>query len=355
LNQFYINLAKPGIREDGHRATAKVDIAAIFKSKDLTQIALSKKANVSNATIKAIKQGKRVNIESAVKTAAALGEEPENLFKIEYNNEPLGDKYIHEHHLVISKVLRQAAKEMLVPYYAAEKAEVPQVVRKEAESYQPEEIAAITNALEHETLKWKTFTHLLLISGGRRGEMAGLLWKNVDWQRSGVFIEQALLYSKKTGLYVSTTKNKKKRFVKLPAETMSLLHEYHMEYIELQAKNGDRWQNTGYVFVQDNGAPMHPDSINNWLRKFTVRHSLPKINPHKFRHSMASILYFSGVDPVSISKRLGHARVSTTQNFYAHYIEQGDEAASEAMAEIIHRRASAPQPQPSRKLRLANG
>ena len=35
---------------------------------------------------------------------------------------------------------------------------------------------------------------------------------------------------------------------------------------------------------------------------------------------MASMLYFNGVDSVSISKRLGHAQVSTTANIYAHVL-----------------------------------
>ena len=39
---------------------------------------------------------------------------------------------------------------------------------------------------------------------------------------------------------------------------------------------------------------------------------------------MASLLYFNGVDSVSISKRLGHAQVSTTANIYAHIIEEAD-------------------------------
>lgn len=40
---------------------------------------------------------------------------------------------------------------------------------------------------------------------------------------------------------------------------------------------------------------------------------------------MASLLYFNGVDSVSISKRLGHAQVSTTSNIYAHVIEEAIE------------------------------
>ena len=63
---------------------------------------------------------------------------------------------------------------------------------------------------------------------------------------------------------------------------------------------------------------MHPDSVTDWMNKFSKRHELPHINPHAFRHTMASMLYFNGVDSVSISKRLGHAQVSTTANIYAH-------------------------------------
>ena len=39
---------------------------------------------------------------------------------------------------------------------------------------------------------------------------------------------------------------------------------------------------------------------------------------------MASMLYFNGMDSVSISKRLGHAQVSTTANIYAHVMEEAD-------------------------------
>lgn len=54
---------------------------------------------------------------------------------------------------------------------------------------------------------------------------------------------------------------------------------------------------------------MHPDSVTDWLSKFSKRHGLPHINPHAFRHTMASMLFFNSVDGVSISKRLGHAQV----------------------------------------------
>jgi integrase len=60
-----------------------------------------------------------------------------------------------------------------------------------------------------------------------------------------------------------------------------------------------------------------------------------------FGHSHASILYFAGVDSVSISKRLGHSKVSTTSDIYSHIIKEADERSAECVAEAIYRNKKA--------------
>lgn len=84
---------------------------------------------------------------------------------------------------------------------------------------------------------------------------------------------------------------------------------------------------------------MHPDSVTDWPSKFSKRHGLPHINPHAFRHTMASMLFFNSVDGVSISKRLGHAQVSTTANIYAHVMEEADQKNADILAEIFLKQA----------------
>ena len=59
---------------------------------------------------------------------------------------------------------------------------------------------------------------------------------------------------------------------------------------------------------------MNPDSVNIWLRSFSKRHELGHINPHAFRHTMASLLLHGNMDIAAISKRLGHAKITTTVN-----------------------------------------
>lgn len=48
-----------------------------------------------------------------------------------------------------------------------------------------------------------------------------------------------------------------------------------------------------------------------------------------------SSLYFNGVDSVSISKRLGHAQVSTTANIYAHIMEEADQRNADILSDIF--------------------
>ena len=167
-------------------------------------------------------------------------------------------------------------KEGLVPFNVAGKASLPKITHKEVNYFQPEDIANIRSALEDEPIKWRTLTHMLLITGARRGEMLRL---------------------------------------------------------------GEYYRRQGFVFSQDNGAPMHPDSVTDWLAKFSKRHGLPHINPHAFRHTMASMLYFNGVDSVSISKRLGHAQVSTTANIYAHVMEAADKKNVDILADVFLKKA----------------
>ena len=251
----------------------------------------------------------------------------------------LSAKTILEHHRLISSVLQQATREGLIPFNLASRATLPKVTKREVNYFQPEQVEAIRDALEREPLKWKTLIHLFLITGARRGEVLGLKWDKVDFDGNRIHICNSVLYSADIGIYESTPKTPTSdRFVSLPPETMLLLRQYRAWQAGERLRMGKYFQDRGFLFTQDNGAPMHPDSVTDWLKKFSKRHGLPHINAHAFRHTMASMLYFNGVDSVSISKRLGHAQVSTTANIYAHVMEEADKKSAEILSDVFLRK-----------------
>ena len=73
---------------------------------------------------------------------------------------------------------------------------------------------------------------------------------------------------------------------------------------------------------------MHPDSITDWLNKFSEENDLPHIHPHAFRHTAASMMIANGVDLVNAAAELGHATASTTLNLYAHQVARARAEAS---------------------------
>ncbi len=231
-------------------------------------------------------------------------------------------------------------KEGLVPFNVASRAETPKIKRKDVNYFQPEELTAIRKALEEEPLKWKVITHLLLITGARRGEVLGLKWPAIDFENNRIHICNSILYSADIGIYEDTPKTQTSiRWVTVPSETMTLLQEWKNKLDTDKEKMAGDYLDRGFLFAQDDGSPMHPDSVTTWLDRFAKRHGLRHINPHAFRHSMASLLYFNGVDSVSISKRLGHAQVSTTADIYAHIIEAADQRSADILENIFSKMA----------------
>ncbi len=217
---------------------------------------------------------------------------------------------------------------------------LPRTQKKEVNYFQIEQIEAIRNALENEPLIWKTLVHLLLITGARRGEILGLKWDKVDFERNRIYICNNVLYSSDRGVYEDTPKTENsKRYITLPSQTMDELQTYRQYQTQEYLKHKIPISIRGYVFAQIDGTVMHPDSVTNYLTKFSKKYNLPHINAHAFRHTMASMLYYNGVDSVSISKRLGHAQVSTTANIYAHIIEEADQRNADILSDIFLKKA----------------
>jgi integrase len=251
---------------------------------------------------------------------------------------PLSPQTIQHHHRLIHSIFAQSVKEHIFLYNIAETATPPTVKKHEAEFFELEEVLAIRDALLQQPLKWQTITDLLIDTGARRGEILGLKWNDVDFKTNKIQINNNLQYTPERGIYLEeSTKNDEDRTVSVSLEIMNIFNAHRKEQLQQKLERGTYWQDTGFCFTQENGTPMNPDSINGWLTKFAETYNLPHIHPHKFRHTQASLLYASGEDPVTISKRLGHKRVSTTQDIYSHLLKGSDERASDKIANMLYR------------------
>jgi len=119
--------------------------------------------------------------------------------------------------------------------------------------------------------------------------------------------------------------------MKLSRLAFSLLLEYKEWQDSQREKLGDQWKETdGRIFTGDDGGKIHPDSLTRWFKTFIKKHGFSDdIHLHSLRHTAASLMIADGINIVTVSKRLGHAQVSTTSDIYAHMIKAADEKADE--------------------------
>ena len=147
-----------------------------------------------------------------------------------------------------------------------------------AQIFQPERVKLIREALEKEPIKWKTLVHLFLVTGARRGEILGLKWDKIDFENRTINISTSILYSPKSGVYEDTPKTlKSNRKISLPTETFDLLTHYRTYQLEKQLMLGSYYQNKNFIFTQENGRPLNPNSVTAYLKRFSKKYNLPHI------------------------------------------------------------------------------
>lgn len=79
------------------------------------------------------------------------------------------------------------------------------------------------------------------------------------------------------------------------------------------------------------------DACNNFLRQAALTIDDFHINPHLFRHTMASILIAKKADIATVSRRLGHSSPSVTLNLYTEEIKKADALAADEVESLINR------------------
>lgn len=339
LNKFYLRLQNSDVRND-KKAVATDKLLNIKKALKLTHRQLCKLSGLSENTVRLACQQKKIALSTAEKISAAFNKDMSDLFIMVSYNDSIGlsPKTINHYHTFVHTILEGARRDGIVNINVADLASPPKIKKHEAEFFEIDEIIDIRLALDSEPLKYRIAVYLLIDSGIRRGELIGIRWKSVDFVNGTIRIDNNIQYSKESGLYATTPKNDEIRTLSIAPEIMKALKGYKKEQQKFRMQTGiEEFNEEGYLFIQENGNVMNPSSINHWMNRFAMRNNLPHIHPHKFRHSQASILYASGVDAVTISSRLGHKQVSTTQNIYSHIMKDSDKKASEAIADALYR------------------
>ncbi len=161
--------------------------------------------------------------------------------------------------------------------------------------------------------------YITFMYGLRRSELMGLKWSAVDFEQGTVSICHTVVVGEEGVVSKDSTKNRtSNRVYPLLDDIKPILLRLKKEQDNNKKFFGKSYNDTGYIFTREDGAPYYPSYPTTELTKLLKRLNLPHIRWHDLRHSCASMLLDKGWGMKDISDWLGHADIGTTMNIYAH-------------------------------------
>jgi integrase len=160
---------------------------------------------------------------------------------------------------------------------------------------------------------------LAACTGLRRGEVFGLQWKDIDFNKGIISIQRVVTrYSK----YVTKKpKNQSsQRFFAVPKFVMDALlkHKSTLKIIPEKVCSGFTAQ-----------------AYSEHFKRLLEKYELPHIRYHDLRHFNAVIMLKYGVKDKTAAHRLGHAQVSTTTDIYQHVLSDMDIEAAKIINNVF--------------------
>lgn len=234
----------------------------------------------------------------------------------------LSAKTVKNVHGILHRALQQAVKIDYIRFNPADGCELPRIERKEIKPLDTEEIGAFLKCIQGH--KFETVYIVTLFTGMRLGEVCGLLWDCVDFDKGIIRIDKQLqrIPGSRGQFRLISTKNSKGRTITPASSVMELLKQHRAQQNELRLKAGAFWHDDGYVFTTDTGEHLSPHTVYHNYKKVVEAIGLPDARFHDLRHSYAVAALQSGDDVKTVQENLGHHAAAFTLDVYGHVTEQ---------------------------------
>lgn len=314
-------------------------IKDILARQNISFIWLRRETELNDASISLVFNGKRVGRKFASMFAEVCGMNIDRLFDIEAHEENYAQSTLKRFKCVIYNVLAYAVRLCIVDrnYASSEYVDMGKLKPKEINCMNEDELQKFYNALINvDNIQWRVAVLTVLMTGMRRGELCGLNWDDIDLEAAKISIKRSYSESPRHGIILKEPKTaKSKRTFAIPELLVKSLSEYKEWYEQQKELWGDRWIDSGSVFIQRDGKRVHPANIKMWVTKTCRLAGIRHFSVHSLRHTNISLQIMAGVPIVTVAGRAGHSRTSTTTDTYAYYVQSSDKSAAQTLNSIF--------------------
>jgi integrase len=266
-------------------------------------------------------------------------------------------------YVIVRQVLRQAVHDDKLPTNPADNVKLPSdrtlapVVDDPAQFLSPPAIAALVEATPW---PYSVLVHVAAWAGLRAAELAGLQVGDVNVPLGELRVERQVQVIDGADRYLTPKTKSSGRTVPLTPQTANMLRDYLAEHPHSGNPTTPLWPAVRLARTQRNGTqhngtrrtgtaatrqldalaaltvPEHAARlVLDWakpLRHVTFYRAVfkpavlraglsPDLRFHSLRHTYASLCIEAGIQPLEISRFMGHSKVATTLNIYAHLLK----------------------------------
>lgn len=171
-------------------------------------------------------------------------------------------------------------------------------------------------------------------TGARCGEILALTWEDADFSANTLTINKTQIHGNAATIQPTTKSKSGVRTIAIGAALVKALKAARAEQAKDRLRYGAYYRDSGRICRRKDGTPLthnHINSISHYCRK----HFPPGLCFHSLRHTHATLLLEAGEDLELVSKRLGHANISTTASVYSHILAHRQQAERDLLDRIF--------------------
>ena len=259
-----------------------------------------------------------------------------NSLSQEHDGQPaLSAKSIKNIHGVLHKALQQAVLLNYIRYNPTTACVLPKIVKKEIHPLTDQQTAQLLNLLKGG--KYEIPLTVDLFTGLREGELLGLMWDCVDFDKGTILVNKQLHRSQKKGegYYFAPPKNNKSRTIRPAPYVMTLLRQQKLVQTQMRLAAGPAWQESGLVFTNEFGRYISLQAVFDCFKRTVRKVGLPNLRIHDLRHTYAVNSIRAGDDIKIVQSNLGHATAAFTLDVYGHFTDDMRSVSAQRMEGFI--------------------
>ena len=256
------------------------------------------------------------------------------------NGSPLSAKTVSNVIGTLRKALADAVKWRILPYNVAVGVDLPRRVKYDGDAYDDGEIGVLLAYLaRHDdpavSIVDYALIRTLFATGLRRGELLGLRWRDVDLVERALSVRSTRVVVAGRIVETDPKTTSGRRRIRFDADTGDALARLRNEIESAYEIGGATLNDDDFVATRHDGRPVNPLTFGRRFQRHAQRAGLRVIRLHDTRASHVQASVAQGVDVVTVSRRVGHSRTSTTLDLYGRVLPSHDHDAADRVGATL--------------------